>query len=82
MPNNRKVVEQRLYHLKRRLQKDPEFHMECNTFINDLLVKGYAEKVPEVKLDRNDGRTMVSTTRQKENSVLCLIVLPVTKGNR
>lgn len=56
MPNNRKVVEQRLHHLKRRLQRDPVFHMEYNMFINDLLVKGYAERVPEAELDRNDGR--------------------------
>lgn len=36
MPNNKKVVEQCLEHLKRRLQRDQLFHMEYNTFINDL----------------------------------------------
>ncbi len=56
MPNNRKVVEQRLYHLKRRLQRDPVFYREYNTFINDLLGKGYAERVPDAELERSDGR--------------------------
>ena len=56
MPNNRKVVEQRQNHLKRRLQRDPVFYREYNTFINDLLGKGYAEKVPDAELERSDGR--------------------------
>ncbi|KAG7524560.1 hypothetical protein JOB18_013868 [Solea senegalensis] len=56
MPNNRKVVEQRQTHLKRRLQRDPVFYREYNTFINDLLGKGYAEKVPDAELERSDGR--------------------------
>ncbi len=56
LPNNKRVVEQRLCYLKRRFQKDSAFHTEYNTFINDLLVKGYAEKVPEEELDRTDGR--------------------------
>lgn len=56
MPNNRKVVEQRLYHLKRRLQRDPVFYREYHTFIKDLLGKGYAERVPDAELERSDGR--------------------------
>lgn len=56
MPNNRKVVEQRQGHLKRRLQRDPVFYEEYNTFINDLLDKGYAERVPDAELERSDGR--------------------------
>lgn len=56
MPNNKKVVEQRLHHLKGRLQRDPQFHSEYATFMNDLLEKGYAEKVPENELDRCDGK--------------------------
>ena len=56
MPNNKKVVEQRLCYLKRRFQKDSRFHTEYNTFISDLLAKGYAEKVPKEDLDRGDGK--------------------------
>lgn len=56
MPNNKKVVEQRLYHLKRRLQRDPQLHKEYNSFITDLLAKGYAERIPDGDLDRSDGK--------------------------
>lgn len=56
MPNSRKVVEQRLYHLKRRLQRHSVLHMDYNTFINDLLGKGYAERVTDAELERSDGR--------------------------
>ncbi|KAL0178992.1 hypothetical protein M9458_024434, partial [Cirrhinus mrigala] len=56
MPNNKNIVKQRLYHLKRKLQKDPVFYAEYNTFLNDLLLKDYAEKVPEEELDRGDGK--------------------------
>lgn len=56
MSNNKKVVEQRLKHLKRKLQRDPMFHMEYNTFINGLLSKGYAERVPGTELEREDGK--------------------------
>ncbi|KAK7930431.1 hypothetical protein WMY93_006826 [Mugilogobius chulae] len=56
MPNNKKVVEQRLHHLKSRLQRDQQFHEEYNTFINNLLVKGYAEMVPAEELERRDSR--------------------------
>ena len=64
MPNNRRVVEQRLCYLKRRFQKDSAFHMEYNTFMNDLLAKGYAEKVPEEELDRGDGKVWYITAPQ------------------
>lgn len=85
MPNNRKVVEQRLYHLKRRLQRDPVLHMEYNTFIISL-VKAMRKELlmpswKEVMAGFGTYRTMVSTTRLKENSELCLIVVPVTKDN-
>lgn len=56
MPNNKKVAEQRLCSLKRRFQKDPVFHAEYNTFMNDLQAKGYAEEVPEEELARGDGK--------------------------
>lgn len=56
MPNNRRMVEQRLQHLKKRLQRDYTLFTEYNTFINDLLTKGYAEKIPEQELDRDRGK--------------------------
>ncbi|KAK7899128.1 hypothetical protein WMY93_019981 [Mugilogobius chulae] len=56
MPNNRKVVEQRLKFLKLKLQKNSTFYSEYKTFMNELFVKGYAEKVPEEELNRGDGK--------------------------
>ena len=56
MPNNRKIIEQRALHLKKRLQKDSSFHADYKAFMNDLVVKGYAERVPEEDLERSDGR--------------------------
>lgn len=56
MPNNRKIVEQRLQHLKRKLQKDLKFFNDYNTFIKELLDRGYAEKVPEEELECRDGK--------------------------
>lgn len=77
LPNNRKLVEQRLQQLKRQLQKDSTFY-EYNTFISKFLVKGYAEKVPEEELDRL-FRTMEFTTPQRQKSESFLTVEQVTK---
>lgn len=46
MPNNRKVAEQRALSLKRRFDKDATFHSYYTAFMNDVISKGYAEKVP------------------------------------
>ncbi|XP_071058619.1 uncharacterized protein [Pseudochaenichthys georgianus] len=56
MPNNRRVAEQRTLSLKRRFDKDVSFHADYTAFMNDILSKGYAEKVPVVDLERSDGR--------------------------
>ncbi|CAI5670611.1 unnamed protein product [Oreochromis niloticus] len=56
MPNNKKVVQQRLRFLKKRFERETVFHTEYKVFMNELLAKGYAEKVPEEEIDRNDGK--------------------------
>ncbi|KAK0152712.1 hypothetical protein N1851_005755 [Merluccius polli] len=56
MPNNRKIIEQRALHLKKRLQRDFSFHAEYTAFVNNLVAKGYAERVPEEDLELSDGR--------------------------
>ena len=56
MPNNKKIVEQRLQLLKRKLKKDPAFFNDYYTFMNELFVKNYAEKVPDEERIRNDGK--------------------------
>ena len=37
----------RAAHLKRRFSKNPEFHEEYKTVVNDMISMGYAEKVSE-----------------------------------
>ncbi|KAL7831201.1 hypothetical protein SRHO_G00307040 [Serrasalmus rhombeus] len=56
MPNNRSVAVQRAINLKRKLQKNPVLHGEYSHFISDMVDKGYAVKVPEPQLKRQDGR--------------------------
>lgn len=40
--------------LKRRLQKDSSFHVNYAAFMNDLIAKDYAERVPEEELKKFD----------------------------
>lgn len=56
MPNNKKIVEQRALYLKKRLQKDSSFHADYTAFLNALLAKGYAKRVPEEDLECSDGK--------------------------
>ena len=54
-PNNRQVAEQRLTGLKKRLNRDPPFRHNYETFMSDMLKKGFAEPVPEKELLLDDG---------------------------
>lgn len=56
MPNNRKVAEQRALSLERRFDKDATFHSDYTAFMNDIISKGYAEKVPAEDLEHSDGK--------------------------
>ena len=49
LPNNRVMAEQRLGYLKRRLTRDPALRVRYTNFIDDLLVKGHARKIPDAK---------------------------------
>ena len=55
-PNNRVQAERRLEYLKRRLQKDYRFQEDYVRFVEDIIQKGYAEKVPASHRSRSDGR--------------------------
>ena len=46
-PNNRVQAERRLIWLKKRLQKNPELLNDYKGFVQDIVAKGYAQKVPE-----------------------------------
>ncbi|XP_025763461.1 uncharacterized protein LOC112847046 isoform X2 [Oreochromis niloticus] len=56
MPNNRKVAEQRALHLKRKLERNTSFHAEYSAFMSNIITKGYAVKVPEKDLGRDNGK--------------------------
>lgn len=56
LPNNRKQVEQRLSSLQKRFSRDENFHKEYCVFMNKILEEGYAVKVPDEKVNQDDGR--------------------------
>ena len=56
MPNNRSQAEHCAMQLKRRLIKNPQLQEDYKAFVDNLIQKGYARKVPQDKLGRNDGK--------------------------
>lgn len=56
MPNNRKVVEQRASHLKKRFQRCSTFFADYKAVMSDMVFKGYAERVPVEEMTRGDGK--------------------------
>jgi len=56
LPHNKSLAAHRLNHLRNRLKGDETFRDHYRTFMNDMVEKGYAERVPADSLDRKDGR--------------------------
>ena len=56
LPNNRVLAGRRLNFLKKRLDKDPKLLKNYSDYINDILKKGYARKVPEPKINQKHGK--------------------------
>ena len=57
LPDNRSVAEKRLQSLARRFRKDPELHAKYKGGIQELLDKGYAEKVLDEEIGVTPGQT-------------------------
>ncbi|KAJ8385750.1 hypothetical protein AAFF_G00182680 [Aldrovandia affinis] len=55
MPNNHEMAVQRTVNLARRFKKDSAYAAEYKAFMDNVLAKGYAERVPQEQLHRNDG---------------------------
>ena len=55
LPNNKVLAENRLTSLKKQLIKHEKLHENYTSFTEDLAVKGYAQKVPEEKVDCKAG---------------------------
>lgn len=53
LPNNLKCADHRLRCLKRRFQKDKQYHKDYVAFMNDIISCGDAEKVPESEVQHD-----------------------------
>ena len=53
LPNNRVLAEHRLKLLRRRLAKDPDLFQKYSSFIDNLLDKDYARKVPDHQVNES-----------------------------
>jgi len=56
MSNNLNIAKQRLMGIKRKFEKNVKFQQEYTDFVNEMVIQGYAEKVPEHQLNRSDGK--------------------------
>ena len=54
--DNQKMAERRLTSLARKLQRDPVLHAQYTAGMKDLEDKGYAVRVPQAEVSRDDGR--------------------------
>ena len=50
--DNKVMAEQRLRHLKKRMEKDQEYKQDYTTFMNSIIEQGYAERVPKEEVDK------------------------------
>ncbi|XP_033106177.1 uncharacterized protein LOC117108309 [Anneissia japonica] len=56
LPNNRMQAELYASRLREKLKKNKQLHEKYTEFMSNLEKKGYAEKVPDTELTRNDGQ--------------------------
>ncbi len=56
MPNNRHLAEQRILSLKRKFQKNSDFHKEYSAFMETVISSGHAELVPQDQLKQENGK--------------------------
>lgn len=56
MPNNCRMAEQCALNLRRWFNRDAPFQVDYTTFIEDIISKGYAQRVPAEDFGRRDGR--------------------------
>jgi hypothetical protein len=56
MPSNKEQAVQRLRCLQRKMNNNPTFHTDYTTFMEGIIEKGYATRVPDTELKRADGK--------------------------
>ena len=57
LPDNRNQAYQRIASTKRRLERNPKLHQEYSKFMNDMMEKDFAEKIPKAELEREPGKS-------------------------
>ena len=55
LPNNRSLALRRLHKLGERFEANMKYRDDYRTFMNDIIAKGYAEKVPKEEVSDNHG---------------------------
>ena len=56
LPNNKPLAEKRLARLKDKLKRDEQYKADYIAFMENIIDKGYAEKVPTEDSSQTDGR--------------------------
>ncbi|XP_052378933.1 uncharacterized protein LOC127931174 [Oncorhynchus keta] len=56
LPNNRDMAKQRALNIIRKFKKDKGYAAEYKGFMEEMITKGYAEKVPQEQLLREKGK--------------------------
>lgn len=82
-PNKYRVAAQHTLNLAKRF-KNSAYAAEYKTFMDNVLSKGYAEKVPQEQLHRNDGHVWYIPHHRvyhKQKKKLCLTVPHLTEVN-
>ena len=57
VPSNRAQAEQRAMWLKKKLERNPRFHDDYKVFVQDIVAKGYAQRVPDHQRTGYEGKT-------------------------
>ena len=76
LPYNYKQVVNSMHRLKQQFLKDPKYFSEYSSFMDDMIEKGYAEKVPvdELKFDPGQGWYLVHfSVRHKQKKKLRIV---------
>lgn len=86
LPINKQCAEHRLSSLERRLRRDKKYYEDYVKFMDNIIARGDAEKVPEQELDNEAAwyihRTMGSTTPTNLRKYMWfLIVRPISRGH-
>ena len=56
LPNNCSQAEQRLNSLKKTFQTDSKYHSDYQTFVSEIILEGYAQKVSPESLNTEEGQ--------------------------